>query len=301
MRASRTLALTAALVALVALATACKNRLVAVVDGVLLADATSPLPVPEAPRVKVLVAPQVADAELPLPAAGLVQLVIEREVPWARVSALLTSLSSRKLEAVLLVGDTHKVRRFVLNDELPRYKRFTITGDAKGKFCVQTAELPKAYCVQGSDRKHIHRAFVRETVREVVKKWDMRQVMVYVDPAMQWADVVRLVDGARTCCGRTKVAVAVAAEAPLGPDAEAGNPAIRAAAIRAEEEATAEDSGAKGEAAKGEGAGPPQGAGSGAALAEGDGAGEGAGAATGAGPGQGAGSAAPVGDRAAAP
>lgn len=223
-------------------AAACKNRLVAVVDGVLLPECDSAIEPPEAPVVKVLAEPAVPDEELPLP-AGAARLAIEREVPWARVEALLALLESRKIEPILLVGTTYRVRRFFLNDELTRAPRFTVTGDAKGKFCVQTAELPQAYCVQGADRKHIHRAFVRETVREVVKKWEMKQVVVYVDPAMHWADVVRLVDGARTCCGKTQVRVELSREAPLGPDAEAGNPAIRAqeeAAIAAEEAAAAE-------------------------------------------------------------
>ncbi|HRC54669.1 MAG TPA: hypothetical protein PKU97_02045, partial [Kofleriaceae bacterium] len=222
----------------------CKSRLEAVVDGVLLPECDSPLEPPAAPVVKVLAEPSVADEELALP-AGQVQLAIERSVPWARVETLLAVLESRKIEPILLVGQTYRVRRFIINDQLnPRAKRFTITGDAKGKFCVQTAELPQAYCVQGSDRKHIHRAFVRETVREVVKKWEMRQVEIFVDPAIHWADVVRLVDGARTCCGKTKVLVALSPEAPLGPDAEAGNPVIRAqeeAAIRLEESEAASD------------------------------------------------------------
>lgn len=238
-------------------AAACKNRLVAVVDGVLLPECDSTIEPPAAPVVKVLAEPTVPDEELVLP-AGAVQLAIEREVPWARVEALLALLESRKIEPILLVGTTYRVRRFFLNDELNRAPRFTVTGDAKGKFCVQTAELPQAYCVQGADRKHIHRAFVRETVREVVKKWEMKQVVAYVDPAMHWADVVRLVDGARTCCGKTQVRVELSREAPLGPDAEAGNPAIRAqeeAAIAAEEAAAAEEDAVA--PPEGEGGAPP--------------------------------------------
>jgi hypothetical protein len=205
--------------------TGCRSRLVAIVDGVLLPECDSLIEPPSAPTIAVRAEPAVPDDQLPFP-PGQVRLAIDREVPWARVEALLATLQERKIEPILLVGQTYRVRRFVLNDVLSGAPTFTITGDTKGKFCVQTAQLPQAYCVQGSGI-HIHRAFVRETVREVVKKWEMKEVDVYVDPAMHWADVVRIVDGARTCCGTTEVLVKVAADAPLGSDAESGNPAIR--------------------------------------------------------------------------
>lgn len=253
----------AALAALAALALAapgCKNHFEAKVDGILLAEADSNEAVTaeeaKAPKVVVRAEPSVPDEELPMPASGAVQLVIERSVPWARVEALLATLESKKLEPILLVGQTHRVRRFQLNDALTEGKeRFTLTGDANGKFCVQTAQLPQAYCVAGRPiaGKHIHRAFVRETVRDVVKKWEMKEAMAYVDPAMEWADVLRLIDGARTCCGKdTKVLVQVAREAPLGPDAEAGNPAI----IEQERAAAA----AEGQVLEGDEAPAPEGA-----------------------------------------
>lgn len=218
--------------ALVALAGAagCSNRFEAKVEGVLVAECDSGEKLTDemkkAPRLLVRADPQVPDEQLPLPASGAVQLVIERDVPWARVETLLAIVESKKLEAIIVAGQTHELRRFRLNDTLTGAPKFTITGDAKGKFCVQTAQLPQAYCVAGAG-KHIHRAFVRETVRDVVKKWEMTEATAYVDPAADWADVVRIVDGARTCCGKDKkVLVAVAVEAPLAPDAEGGNPAI---------------------------------------------------------------------------
>ncbi|MEZ4360406.1 MAG: hypothetical protein R3B48_09510 [Kofleriaceae bacterium] len=227
--------------------TACKNRLTATVDGVLLPECDSPEEPPPAPTLAILAEPNVPDEQLAFP-AGAVRLAIERAVPWARVETLLEILAGKQIEPILLVGQTYRVRRFHLNDELTGAERFTITGDAQGKFCVQTALLPNAYCVRGAGR-HIHRAFVRETVRDVVKKWGMREIEVYVDPAMEWADVVRVVDGARTCCGpKAGVRVRVARDAPLGDDAEQGNPALRRAAeeeaARQEAEAGAADEGA---------------------------------------------------------
>jgi hypothetical protein len=235
---------------------ACGTRFEATVDGVLLAECDSPIEPPKAPILAVRAEPTVPDEQLQFP-AGQVQLAIDRAVPWARVETLMAILESRKIEPILLAGYTYRVRRFVLNDVLTGAPKFTITGDANGKFCVQTALLPNAYCVQGRPMagRHIHRAFVRETVRDVVKKWDMKEAEVYVDPATHWADVVRIVDGARTCCGdNVKVLVRVAREAPLGADAESGNSAIQKAA---EDEAArrAEAEGAGAQTGSGEGSG----------------------------------------------
>jgi hypothetical protein len=234
-----------ALLAVLSVSAACESRLSVTVQGVLLPECDSPAQAPAAPVVAILAEPTVPDEQLPLP-SGAVQLAIERSVPWARVETLLAILERKQIEPILLVGQTYRVRRFFLNDKFSGPADFTITGDTKGKFCVQTASLPQAYCVQGAGR-HIHRAFVRETVREVVKKWEMHKVEAYVDPAMDWADVIRLVDGARSCCGvDSGVRVRVATAAPLGDDAEQGNPALLEVARQAERAAGAqgEDEGA---------------------------------------------------------
>jgi hypothetical protein len=226
----------------------CTNRFEAKVDGVLVAEADHNEELPPAPRVVIRAEPTVPDEEIQFP-PGPVQLVIERSVPWARVEALLATLEAKKIEPILVVGQTHKLRRFRLNDELTGGPKFTITGDAKGKFCVQTAQLPQAYCVAGAGR-HVHRAFVRETVRDVVKKWEMKEAEAFVDPATEWADVVRIVDGVRTCCGVGKgkgALVRVSREAPLGEDAEQGNPgAVRELEEAAKAEEAAEAAGQAG-------------------------------------------------------
>ena len=64
-------------------------------------------------------------------------------------------------------------------------------------------------CFQGGDRRHVHRAFGREHIREAVKAYERHEVRVRVDPAIEWADAIRAVDGARTCCGDTRVAAAL--------------------------------------------------------------------------------------------
>ena len=61
--------------------------------------------------------------------------------------------------------------------------------------------------MQGADKKHVQRAFVRETIRDAVKAYGITDVDVMVTPDLQWADVVKTIDGARTCCGDTDVRV----------------------------------------------------------------------------------------------
>ena len=46
-------------------------------------------------------------------------------------------------------------------------------------------------------------------MRETVKKWERTDVAVTIDPATEWADALRAIDGARTCCGTTEVRVAL--------------------------------------------------------------------------------------------
>ena len=71
--------------------------------------------------------------------------------------------------------------------------------------------------VQGLDEKHIHRAFVRGNVDEAARAYQLREVQVRVEPDVEWADVVRTVDGARTCCGSKRLAVAIDRGEPAPP------------------------------------------------------------------------------------
>lgn len=189
----------------------CKNQLVATVDGVLLADCTSKTlgpPRSEAPvRTLLIVSPE-ADAAIGQDAATTVQLAIERGVPWPRAKAVIDRLKAAGKKPVLLCGNVSDVRAFTLDDEPSGGLAIQMVVEPKGKFCVQTPELPQAYCVQGS-LGHIPRADVRQTIRETVKKWERTDVAVTIDPGTEWADALRAIDGARTCCGATDMRVAL--------------------------------------------------------------------------------------------
>ena len=192
-------------------ASGCKNQLVTVVDGVLLADCTSKVAPPSRAGVavsKMLVATPEADAAIGQSSATTVQLAIERGVPWPRAKAVIDRVKASGKTPVLLCGNISDERVFTIDDVPSGGLMIQMVVEPKGKFCVQTPELPQAYCVQGS-LGHIPRADVRQTMRETVKKWERTDVAVTVDPGTEWADVLRAIDGARTCCGATEVRVAL--------------------------------------------------------------------------------------------
>jgi hypothetical protein len=187
----------------------CKNRLVATVDGVLLAECSGTVAtVPGVPRLKLTVADTA-----PISTVGAPALVIERAVPWRRVKETMDAFAKSGNQPSLLCGRVSDVETFKLEDTLVEGPTIQMVVEPKGKFCVQTPEVPQAFCVQGS-LGHIPRADVRQTIRETMTKWKRNDVEVTIDPEVEWADVVRAIDGARTCCGKTTMRVALKRPSP---------------------------------------------------------------------------------------
>src|SRR5690606_24284396 len=122
-------------------------------------------------------------------------------------SALVSKVTASGKTPVLLVGRHHKIHGFALEDP------WQDTGPAivvhtyvDGKACVQPPGSPEAKCVQSGDQRQIDRAYVRELVREQVALYGPR-VEVDLAAGLRWDDVVRTIDGARTCCFETRVSV----------------------------------------------------------------------------------------------
>jgi hypothetical protein len=69
------------------------------------------------------------------------------------------------------------------------------------KACVSPPGAEERVCSARPDGKHVDRAFVREIIRQAVKQYGLTAVHVRPQAELEWADVVRAVDGARTCCG----------------------------------------------------------------------------------------------------
>lgn len=127
---------------------------------------------------------------------GPLALAIDVNVPWRQVAALARATPA----PTLLVGRYRHLRAFTLEDTLDDAPSIKITATAKGKFCVGPPDTDLAYCLESGDRKHISAAFVREVVRKAVAEYDLHQGRVDIDDDILWADLVRALDGARTCC-----------------------------------------------------------------------------------------------------
>ena len=146
-----------------------------------------------------------------IPAAPVVKLAIDRDVPWAQVKASLDIMDQRKQTPVLLVAERRKVRAFARFDVVAREQMeelrahaIEITAYTDGKACVRHPDVAEAKCVQTPSRKYIDGAFTRELVREAVKGYGLSKTAVDLPPDLQWDDVVRVVDSARTCCGKQR-------------------------------------------------------------------------------------------------
>lgn len=187
----------AAALALV-LAACGSNPYEAKVDGVVLAEADGVVVPEEGPLVKVTLERDHYDPQIP-EGAPVVRLAINYDVSWKQARTVIQRVVDAGAKPVLLVGQRNRVRGFVLSDEIgPKHIRLTAGSD--GKFCVGPPTSNEARCTQSADRKHIPKAFVREEVRDSVKLYEMTDVDVVVTEDMDWADVVRTIDGARTCC-----------------------------------------------------------------------------------------------------
>ena len=61
--------------------------------------------------------------------------------------------------------------------------------------------VEEAKCVKRrGDTRHVDRAFTRQLVREAVAGYQLSDVVVEIPPDLEWADVMRAVDAAKTCC-----------------------------------------------------------------------------------------------------
>ena len=186
---------------------ACKSKGHAEIDGILIPQADGTIDAPDGATMAVN-ASTIDTAKVP-DGSPVVRLAIAREVPWDRVAALVERVKAAGRTPLLLAGDDHKVKGFRLEDEAARgvERAITVIAYVDGQACVQPPGAIEAKCVKSPDGKYIDRAFLRELVREQVKVFDVKTVEVEVASGLPWADVVRTIDGARTCCYETEVAV----------------------------------------------------------------------------------------------
>lgn len=139
--------------------------------------------------------------------AKVVRVAFGRKVPWSRARELLEKIAAAGAQPVILVGKSFHLKAMRLEDKWPGGPALLVTAYVDGKACVQPPRALETKCVQSSTKDFIERAFLRELVREQVKHFQIHQVEVDLPGTLPWADVVRTIDGARTCCGGTEVLV----------------------------------------------------------------------------------------------
>ncbi|HVK78214.1 MAG TPA: hypothetical protein VM734_33145 [Kofleriaceae bacterium] len=201
----------AVLAALGLAATACNANLEARVDGALLPQATGT--VAPGPGVTVVITPTEVPTVLPLSGTGNppivhpVKLAVDHKVPWRVVEQVLDRADDARQATVFLVGRRHRVAGFVLSDRLDLGPVLTVRAYVGGKFCVSPPGTDEAYCLESADKQHISALFARGVMDKAVRQYGITQARVVADPDLAWADLVRTVDGTRTCCQGMKVLV----------------------------------------------------------------------------------------------
>lgn len=168
------------------------------VNGILLPQATGVIDVPEGPTIE-LAEPGAAATLGPLPAGDTIKIAAHIDVPWPEMRDVIKSIHAAGKRAVPLVGVRNKVRGFVISDELAG-ESIALTAQPNGKACVSPPGVPEAKCVQTMSKKNIDRGFVRGLMSEAVNQYRLYDVDVEAQGDIRWIDVVRAVDGARTCC-----------------------------------------------------------------------------------------------------
>ncbi|MCP4448651.1 MAG: hypothetical protein GY811_25435 [Myxococcales bacterium] len=189
-----------AIALLIAFATSCKSQSQAEVAGVWIAQAESTVPLPKGKTI----AMNRGSVPTDLGTEPDVKLAIARDVRWSSVRDLRKELLAKGRVPHLVVADGRKVGAFNLYDDLEG-ETIKVYVSFGGKLCVEFPNSREAKCVQRRDRTHVDRAITRELVREAVKAYGLHDVLIDVPADLEWADVVRAVDGSRTCCFETIV------------------------------------------------------------------------------------------------
>jgi hypothetical protein len=174
---------------------ACDSHLDAEVGGALLPQALGVVPAGDGPTVVVL-----PGKPPPALTAGPVKLAIDHAVPWSELGPLLAAADKAGAQPTLLVGQRDRIRGFRLSDELKDEYTLRFRPTSGGKFCLSPPGTREAYCVETGTRRHVSAVYVREAVQKAVAEYGIMQARLVPDADTRWGDIVRTIDGARTCC-----------------------------------------------------------------------------------------------------
>jgi len=188
----RRIALVFVVVGVVGVMAACQQS-EPVVGKAYLIEATGTQPAPEGPFIEVGVTP------IPDQLKGPVRVAIDRNLPYTDAVEALKKVKAAGGEPYALVAVRDKVAALIPPDTKTG-PAIQLWADPSGRACIAPPGTSSATCVTPQASKHIDRAFVRDVMAKAVRAYDLKRVHVMVDPSLTWADAVRAMDGARTCC-----------------------------------------------------------------------------------------------------
>ena len=191
--------------------TSCRGKGDVEVQGVLIPQADGFVEAAPGPTVTLIAGQRADEVELPPTDGPVIRVAIGREASYGQAKALIKRIEAAGKRPVVLVGKRYKLKAIELNDELrnPRTAiRLVATPD--GEACVAPPDNPESKCVVQALSDHVSTAYVREFVREAVRTYGLDEVRIFVRPSVEWADVIRSIDGARTCCDELRPKVRLA-------------------------------------------------------------------------------------------
>jgi hypothetical protein len=143
---------------------------------------------------------EIGKTPIPRSLSGPVRLAADLAIPYRDVVAAVQAVRAAGGKPYLLVKRRNKI--YALPEPTPSSgDAIRLSARADGKACVSPPDNDEATCVSRKDQPRIDRAFVRQIIGQAVRDWGLKHVRVSIDPELPWADAVRAIDGARTCCG----------------------------------------------------------------------------------------------------
>ena len=176
------------------------HKHMAEIDGVTLPECDETVTAPDGPVFAFWA--EAHEEEYRLPTGPVVRIAADRDVSWRRIKVVDDRLKQQGSKAVLLcgVGSTDQIAAFDPFEKLDGGPHFKVRAFKKGEMFIDEPYGTYTTHVQSFDNQHIAKSFIREAMTPLVAKYNVHDVEVTADPAMHWVDVVRAVDGARTCC-----------------------------------------------------------------------------------------------------
>ncbi len=156
-----------------------------------------PPPPPQPPGEPVN--PKPPPIEIPAGVAGPVRVAADRDVPYFHVADAAERISAAGGQPALIVAKRGKLGALP-RPSVAREESIRLVAYSDGRACVSPPGVEEATCVIRDGGKHVDRAFTRELVRKARKEYGLTSVRVVLSPTLSWADAVRAIDGARTCC-----------------------------------------------------------------------------------------------------